>query len=123
MNSFLDVYNKLIEEKILSPEQFENVDENGFIVHLDDEYTIRVYPDEINLDRITDKKWKNRSTHTHQDMFDGNVYEATYEIVKDFSQDYKEIFKTRFIYHGIIYAVLYAVFMLLYYIYYRLTNK
>lgn len=108
MHSFIDVKNKLVEDGIASSEQFENVDENGFVVHLDDEYTIRVYPDEVNLDRVADKKWKNRSTHTHQDMWDGNVYEATYEIVKEYAEDYKTIFKDRTI-GGIVWFVIILV--------------
>ena len=79
-------------------------------MHLDNEYTIRVYPDEVNLDRITDKKWKNRSTHTHQDMWEGNEYEATYEIVKEYAEEYKTIFKDRTIGGIVWFIIVLAVF-------------
>ncbi len=93
MKSFDDVKNKLIADGILSPEQFERADENGLYIRLDEEYTINASPDTVALIKNEGKPWKEKSTHTHQDMFEGNTYEATCQIVKMFAEKYHGIFK------------------------------
>ena len=93
MKSFDDLKNKLIADGILSPEQFERADENGLYIRLDEEYTISASPDTVALIKNEGKPWKKKSTHTHQDMFEGNTYEATCQIVKMFAEKYHGIFK------------------------------
>ena len=93
MKDFFDIKNKLVEDGIISAEQFIRTDENSFMIRLDDEYTLFADDDQVSLHKNADKPWKAKHTHTHQDMFEGTVYEATYQIVKEYSGEYKTIFK------------------------------